>query len=106
MQASDCEWALAHPDADGKIEKHLPLLLSQSAVARGLRLAFERARLDARVFDGSAAIDLALAAPDTARRWTRGEPVFSAARISDCTVDASVGSSKNRRKARRRARRR
>ena len=79
MNSEACADALAHGDEDRPIPKHLPLLVSQSAVATGLRLALGRAGLDERLLEATAAIDIALSHRHAARRWADGEKLFGPA---------------------------
>jgi hypothetical protein len=79
MNSEACADALAHGDEDRPIPKHLALLVSQSAVATGLRLALGRAGLDERLLEATAAIDIALSHRHAARRWADGEKLFGPA---------------------------
>ncbi|MBN1606337.1 MAG: YkgJ family cysteine cluster protein [Polyangiaceae bacterium] len=79
MNSEACADALAHSDEDRPIPKHLPLLVSQSAVATGMRLALGRAGLDERLLEASAAIDIALSHRHAAQRWAGGEKLFGPA---------------------------
>jgi hypothetical protein len=115
MNAEACAEALAHSDEDRPIPKHLPLLVSQSAVATGLRLALGRAGLDERLLEASAAIDIALSHRHAAQRWAAGEKLFGPAaattRVRTSGAAARFGPipsrvvTKNQRKALRRAQR-
>jgi hypothetical protein len=115
MNAEACRDALAHSDEDRPIPKHLPLLLSQSAAATGLRLALGRAELDERPLEATAAIDIALSHRHAAQRWAAGEKLFGPAATTTRAWPAgaaarfgpmpSPAATKNQRKALRRAQR-
>jgi hypothetical protein len=115
MNDAACADALAHSDEDRPIPKHLPLLVSQSALATGLRLALAHARLDERLLEAAMAIDIALSHRHAARRWADGEKLFGPAAATSCAWSAGVQArfgplpaaapTKNQRKALRRAQR-
>ncbi len=46
----------------------------------GLASALEDAHCDGRIYELNSALSAALGTPDSARRWTEGEPIFSACR--------------------------
>jgi hypothetical protein len=115
MNSEACADALAHSDEDRPIPKHLPLLVSQSAVATGLRLALGRAGLDDRLLEASLAIDIALSHRHAAQRWAQGEKLFGPAAPTSRAWPAGAAArfgplpspvvTKNQRKALRRAQR-
>jgi Fe-S-cluster containining protein len=81
LAASDCETAWNNPSRDLPITRYHDIVDGYQAVMTGESEAMTDAGVDARCFDLSLALDVALAYPDAAARWARGDRLFDAARF-------------------------
>ncbi|HVU02518.1 MAG TPA: YkgJ family cysteine cluster protein [Polyangiaceae bacterium] len=79
LDANECEAAVRHPDEARTVTRHPEVLDAHEAMIRGQKEALAGAGLDARAFDLSLALAVALEEEDAAERWANGEPVFDGA---------------------------
>jgi Fe-S-cluster containining protein len=79
LDVEDCKMASLHPDEPHAINRYPDVMDAHEAMILGQRKALGGAGLDARVFELSLALEVALGNTDAAERWARGERVFDAA---------------------------
>jgi len=79
LDAADCEAALSNPDEHRGIRRYPDVMNAHEAMVLGQRKALVAAKLDARSFELSLALEVAFEREDAAERWANGERVFDAA---------------------------
>ena len=77
--ARDCEAASLRPDDGVRISRSRDVMHGHEAMLLGQRRALIAAKLDARSFELSLALEVALTVEDAAERWANGERIFDAA---------------------------
>lgn len=90
MSLAQCEAAARDPDRGTPIDKHAAPAAIFGMTKSALTVACAEARLDARSFELTNAVAVALNEPNAAERWARGEPVFDAAVTPSDAADAEL----------------
>jgi Fe-S-cluster containining protein len=76
LDVGDCEAAAFHPDESRSITRDPDVIDGHEAMISGQENALVAAGLDARSFELSLALEVALTHEDAAERWARGERLF------------------------------
>jgi Fe-S-cluster containining protein len=79
LDAGDCEAAVLHPSERRSVPRYPDVMDAHEAMILGQRKALAAAKLDARSFELSLALEVALEHDDAAERWANGERLFDAA---------------------------
>ncbi|HEX4339169.1 MAG TPA: YkgJ family cysteine cluster protein [Polyangiaceae bacterium] len=79
VNVADCEAMSLRPDEDLRIKRYPDVLDAHEAMIVAQKDAVDAAGVDARPFELSLALDVALSHDDAAERWARGERIFDAA---------------------------
>jgi len=79
LDVADCKAASLHPEKPASIVRYPDVMNGHEAMILGQKRALAAAGLDARAFDLTLGLDVALAHDDAAERWARGERLFDAA---------------------------
>lgn len=88
MSLEQCEAAARDPERRTPIDKHAAPVAIFGMSKSALTVACAEAKLDARSFELTNAVAVALNEPDAAERWARGDAVFDAAVTPSDDVDA------------------
>jgi Fe-S-cluster containining protein len=90
LSLAQCEAAARDPERLTPIDKHAAPLAIFGLAKSALTVACAEANLDARSFELTNAVAIALNEPNAAERWASGEPVFDAAVTPSDAVDAEL----------------
>jgi Fe-S-cluster containining protein len=90
MSVEQCEAAAQDPERRTPIDKHRVPASVFGMAKSAITIACAEAKLDARSFELTNAVAVALNEPDAAARWAAGEPVFDAAVTPSDEVDAEL----------------
>lgn len=90
MSLEQCEAAARDPERRTPIDKHAAPAAVFGVAKSAITVACAEANLDARSFELTNAVAIALSEPNAAERWARGEPVFDAAVTPSDALDAEL----------------
>ncbi|HTQ04237.1 MAG TPA: YkgJ family cysteine cluster protein [Polyangiaceae bacterium] len=90
MSLEQCEAAAADPERRTPIDKHAVPASIFGMAKSAITVACAEGNLDARSFELTNAVNVALNEPNAGERWARGEPVFDAAVTPSDAVDSEL----------------
>ncbi len=90
LSLDQCEAAARDPERRTPIDKHAAPAAIFGLAKSAITVACAEAKLDARSFELTNAVAIALNEPNAAERWARGEPVFDSAVTPSDALDAEL----------------
>jgi Fe-S-cluster containining protein len=90
LSLAQCEAAARDPERRTPIDKHAAPAAVFGLAKSAITVACAEANRDARSFELTNAVAIALNEPNAAERWARGEPVFDAAVTPSDALDAQL----------------